>query len=92
MRRENCWAEEAPGGIGDLDEDEAAAPLRVVVQHALHRQQLQLNALEQVHVVHADQHHLPLELHSRTRAASAMHVRYAHLPQPETLRKCAIMG
>ena len=52
----------APGGQGDLDKGEAATPLGAPVQQLLQRQKLQLDALEQVHVIHAHQHRLAFEL------------------------------
>ena len=53
----------SPGCIGDLYEGQAPPPLWVVVQDTLQGQELQLDALEQVHVVHSYHHCLPLELH-----------------------------
>ena len=71
------WPGHAPGRVSDLHQHEAAAPLGVVVQHALHGRQLELDALEQVHVVHADQHGLPLELRQNRRDGGGVTARRA---------------
>jgi hypothetical protein len=60
-----CGADrwDRPWRIGDLQQCQAATPLRVVVQDTFHCLQLELNALEHVHVVHPDQHRPPVILH-----------------------------
>ena len=68
---QDCKAD-LPGGHGHLDECELAAPLCMVVQHLLQGQQLELYALEQVHVVHAHKHRLALKLHRQLSALSTL--------------------
>lgn len=48
-----------------MHEDQLAAPVGVLLEEPLNRLQLELDALEQVHVVHPDQHRLVLELRLR---------------------------
>ena len=67
-------AEHAPRRVRDLDQRQAPAPLRVRVEHALHGQHLELDALERVEVVDAQQHRLPLE-RGRELAAAPRRVR-----------------
>ena len=43
---------DGPGGVCDLDQDKLPSPLRMMVKHSLHCHQFQLNALEEVHVIH----------------------------------------